>query len=184
MFKQIPKTNLQNRQKKVHIYIPQVVISVCNIYAQMCTARYNLISLSCQIYRSLLLLLPKGILNKNLIILDRPKRMSAKKGGSFVYELLSQVGRAPRKSFVCSISTPLLTLHPPAEPGCAQGGMCHQGKVGHRQGGRHVPSFQSPKLEPRRCLHIQETFFSYESFGKDDNKERLREMFSWKQRQV
>lgn len=37
----IPKTKLQNRQKEVHNYISQVVISMCNIYAQMCAARYN-----------------------------------------------------------------------------------------------------------------------------------------------
>lgn len=37
----ILKTKLQNRQKEVHNYISQVVISMCNIYAQMCAARYN-----------------------------------------------------------------------------------------------------------------------------------------------
>lgn len=76
-----------------------------------------------------------------------------------MYVILSGGKGTQEKCFVCSIPTLPHTLHPPAEPGCAQEGICQQGKVGQRRGGMHVASFQSPKLEPRRCLQIQETFF-------------------------
>lgn len=56
--------------------------------------------------------------------------------------------------------------------------------MGQRQESIHVMSLLSPELESRRYVHIQETFFQYWSCEEDDNKERLRKGFNWKQRLV
>jgi len=75
--------------------------------------------------------------------------------------ILSGGKDAQEMGFVCSITTPPHTSSSPCRTRlcAAQEGMYQHERVGQRQGGMHVTSFLPPKLESRRCLHIQETFF-------------------------